>query len=90
MDGNCDGIGRVDIGAYEFNPHHFDPMPLITAEGLRFTIRGEPGPVRIERSRDLVGWYFVAQVTIPDNSQTFVDGAALTESRLFYRAVRAP
>jgi len=91
MDGNYDGTVAWDIGAYEFNPYRFEPTLSLTADGFRFTIRGEPGrSVRIERSRDLVTWEFAGQVPIPASGQTLIDPAATTEPRLFYRAIRVP
>ncbi|MHC1768176.1 MAG: choice-of-anchor Q domain-containing protein [Verrucomicrobiia bacterium] len=91
LDGNGDGIARVDMGAYEFNPYRFEPAPQLTANGLVFTIRGEPGKsVRIERSRDLVTWEPVATVPTPASGQTLVDPAATTEPFLSYRAVSVP
>jgi len=91
MDGNYDGLARFDMGAYEFNPYRFEQTLSLTADGFRFTIRGEPGrSVRIERSRDLVNWEFAGQIPIPASGQTLIDPAATTETRLFYRAMRVP
>ena len=46
-----DGVARFDMGAYEFNPYRFEPALSLTADGFRFTIRGDPGKsVRIERA----------------------------------------
>jgi len=89
VDGNGDGIARGDMGAYEFNPYRFEPALELTADGLVFTIRGEPGKsVRIDRSRDLAIWELVATVPIPASGQTLIDPAATTEPFLFYRAVK--
>ncbi len=91
MDGNYDGLARFDMGAYEFNPYRFEPALSLTADGFRFTIRGEPGrSVRIERSRDLLNWEFAGQIPIPASGQTLIDPAATTETKLFYRATRMP
>jgi hypothetical protein len=91
MDGNGDGIARVDMGAYELNPYRFEPALQLTADGLVFTVRGEPGKtVRVERSRDLVNWELVATVPIPASGQTLIDPAAATEPFLFYRAASVP
>jgi hypothetical protein len=68
----------------------FRPVTL-AQESFRFTVYGEPGTtVRLERSRDLVGWELVATVPIPAGGQTLVDPAATSERMLFYRAVAAP
>jgi PKD repeat protein len=91
MDGNNDGIARVDMGAHEFNPYRFEPVLSLGSDGFRFTVRGEPGRlVRIERSRDLVEWEYAGEVPIPASGQTLIDPAATGESKLFYRAMRVP
>ncbi|HEY5911103.1 MAG TPA: Calx-beta domain-containing protein [Verrucomicrobiae bacterium] len=91
MDGDNDGVARFDIGAYEFNPYRFEPTLQMGADGFLFTVRGEPGrSVRIERSRDLLHWEFAGEVPIPASGQTLIDPAAVTEPRLFYRAMRVP
>jgi hypothetical protein len=91
MDGNDDGMARVDMGAYEFNPYRFAPTLHLSASGFQFTVYGEPNrSVRIERSRDLVNWEHFATVPIPASGQTLIDPVATSEPRLFYRAMRVP
>jgi len=91
LDGNGDGLARVDMGAYEFNPYRFEPALELTANGLVFTIRGEPGKsVRLEPSRDLVNWEAMATVPIAASGQTLIDPTATTEPLLFYQAVSVP
>ena len=63
----------------------------MSANGFQFTVCGEPNrSVRIERSPDLVNWEFAGEVPIPAYGQTLIDPAAMTESKLFYRAMRVP
>jgi hypothetical protein len=79
------------MGAYEFNPYRFELALALTADGLVFTIQGEPGKsVRVERSHDLVTWELVATVPIPASGQTLIDPAATSEPSLFCRAVSVP
>lgn len=91
LDGDGDGVGRNDMGAYEFNPYRFGPVLRPDSTGFSFTVRGEPGKsVRIERSRDLVTWEHVATVPILATGQTLIDPAAAAEAFLFYRAAAVP
>jgi PKD repeat protein len=91
LDGNGDGLARVDMGAYEFNPYRFGPVLRPDPNGFNFTVQGEPGKsVRIERSRDLLTWEVVATVPLPVSGQTLIDPVATLEPFLFYRAVSVP
>jgi hypothetical protein len=91
LDGNGDGIARYDMVAFEFNPYRFGPVLRPDSTGFSFTVHGEPGKsVRIERSRDLASWEYVATVPIPPAVQTLIEPAAASESFLFYRAVSVP
>ena len=85
------GLACFDIGAHEFNPYRFEPALQMGERGFLFTVCGEPGrSVRIERSPDLVNWEYAGEVPIPMGGQTLIDPAAITEPRLFYRAIRVP
>jgi hypothetical protein len=91
LDGNGDGIARYDMGAYEFNPYRFGPVLRPDSTGFSFAVHGEPGKsVRIERSRNLASWEYVATVPIPPAGQKLIDPAAASESSLFFRAVAVP
>jgi hypothetical protein len=91
IDGDGDGRVAWDMGAYEFNPYRYEPTLLMTPDGFRFTVRGEPGrSVRIERSHDLVNWESAGEVPLPVSGQTLIDPAATNAACLFYRAVSVP
>ena len=73
------------------NSDRFEPALQLTANGLVFTMRGEPGKsVRIERGRDLVNWETAMTVPIPASGQPLIDPAAWTELILFCRSVSVP
>ena len=83
MDGHNDGVARFEIGAYEYNSYRFEPAVHMTADGLRFTVRGEPcRSVRIERSRDLLDWEHAATVPIPTHGKCVRDAARCGERAL--------
>jgi hypothetical protein len=91
LDGNGDGIAQFDMGAYEYNPYHFEPTLHFDASGFAFTVVGEPGKsVRVEHSRDLVQWELVATLVLPATGQRLIDPPATSELSRFYRAVSVP
>jgi PKD repeat protein len=91
MDGNRDGLARVDIGTYEFNPYRFTTAFELGLTGLVFTVQGEPGKtIRLESSRDLEHWELVTTLPIPPGGQRRTDPLPLTESCRFYRTVWTP
>jgi hypothetical protein len=88
MDGNGDGLARVDMGAYEFSPYRFSPILELIPDGLAFTVQGEPGTtMRLEDSRDLEHWELVTTLSIPPSGQIRTDPLPVSESRRFYRVV---
>jgi hypothetical protein len=77
------------MGAYELNPYHFEAAMAVNAQGMQFTVLGEPGKtVRIDRSSDLLVWEPAATVPLPASGQTLIDPAAVGEQQLFYRLVK--
>lgn len=91
LDGTALGVARVDMGAYEFNPYRFEFPLQLTASGVAFTIRGEPGKaVELEESSDLAHWQPVMTVSIPASGQTNVSSNPTMQPTQFYRATRVP
>jgi len=91
VDGNGDGKGGWDIGAYEFGsfkPRRFAPLLLLSTNGFAFSLWGEPGKsVQVERSLDLRTWALWLTLTASSNAVPLVDLDASARPRQFYRAV---
>jgi hypothetical protein len=89
LDGNGDGIGVSDMGAYEFNPYRFTSFDSVNGLGQLLTLQAEPGRlVRIDRSTNLVHWepWFLFEAGV--GQLELIDPASGDPPIRFYRAVR--